>query len=677
MPTLTLYPKKQIILNAVLRDYRATPGSTLTMRNGSKNPTSEPIYACNFDLPDSIKWVNINSVDVYFYARSISGSGTFNHYSASLDVYVIKNPFDFSSGTYLNITSYERYGYIDWYDGASTAPTIPRYNKLYVSGYGSRSSYLGSMSNGLYVRFKDVSYSASDNLVIDTGSGTYKPYIVVNYDTGTVTITPNNIAPAGGYVDDRSSKTFSWSYKLSSDIADPDGYLAASRFVFEWKNASGTTRTIAATPSGVTIPANTFPTTGDFQARVVITDPEGRVSSSSWATYTTTEAIPTATATAPVNTVESDVDPVKFRWQHKVSTGTEQTAAELQYSTDNINWYGLGSVSGNAASLDVKLSGIPAGTVYWRVRTANTDNVFSEWSAVKSFVLVAAPPTPIISVEPVPLATIAWQASVQQAYRLTIDGEVHSAQFGTASSYTVREPLGDGEHTASIEVQGTFGLWSAPAELVFTVKNAPGPTIILNAEGGVNATLTWQAEATPAAVLIYRDDVLIGRTGADTFIDRLTAGEHEYQVVAVLSNGNYSKSNAVTASSGSCLPVIADINGAEWLPLSLSPNSNTEQRFSWTRTNTARHISGAKYPYMELSEFEDKYASYTVAFADMKSAEAFEKLKGKIVVIKSRAKEVIIGALVQLEKIAGDFFITYTFTVQRVHWEDCTDDTNR
>ena len=673
MPTLTLYPKNQIILDTVLRDYRGTPGSTLTMRNSSKSPTSEPIYACNFDIPASVKWVKINSVDVYFYSRTISSSGIYNQYSATLDVYVIKIPFSFSSGAYRDITSSERYGYIDW---RSSSSAIPSYQKAYVSGYSSRlPEYLGFMANGIYTRYSDVGIPASDNLVVDTASGSNKPYIVVNYDAGTVTITPNNISPAGGYVDDRVSKAFVWSYKLSADIADPEGYLAASRFVFEWKNASGTTRTIAATPSGVTIPANTFPATGDFQARVVITDPEGRVSSSSWATYTTTEAIPTATATAPVNTVENDVDPVKFRWQHKISTGTEQTAAELQYSTDNINWYSLGSVSGNAASLDVKLSDIPAGTVYWRVRTANTDNAFSEWSAAKSFVLVAAPPTPIISVDPVPLTTISWQADVQQAYRLTIDGAVHSAQFGPASSYTVREPLTDGVHTASVEVQGTFGLWSAPAELVFTIKNSPGALVTLAAENGIDAFLTWTNAATDAVFFVYRDGQLISKTRKTQMIDRLAAGNHEYFVLAVMPNGYYSRSNTAEAESGSDTLVIADIAGGSYLDISHTPDSNGTQDFSWRRTHTLRHFSGAKLPVIELSEFEDETASYRTAMFSTDDAKAFEKLKGKICIVKSRRREAVVAAMVRLQKIIGNFFVTYDFEMQRIEWEDFIDDT--
>lgn len=680
MATVRLYPSQHAVVDYVQPNYHGTAGSTVTLRNGRTVSSTKPRYVCKFDIPEEMRWSRIYSIDLYCYARSIkpqtSASGLSSYYDAQLDAYALKQPFDFINGTYADISNAgggNRVCYLFWSSPGNR--TVPSYQTAF-NGYSSTfAETLRLANNGVFFAYEDYT-NTSDNLVIDTATGTNKPYIDVTYIDGTVEITPRNISPTGGYIDDSKDKTFTWGYNLSYNIIDENGYLAASSFALEWQLEGGSIRTITATASGVTVPADTFPVTGSFMARVKITDPEGRVTYSDWATYTTTEAIPTATATAPVNTVESDVDPVKFRWQHKVSTGTEQTAAELQYSTDNINWYGLGNVSGNAASLDVKLSGIPAGTVYWRVRTANTDNVFSEWSAVKSFVLVAAPPTPIVSVEPVPLATIAWQASVQQAYRLTIDGEVHSAQFGTASSYTVREPLDDGEHTASIEVQGTFGLWSAPAELVFTVKNSPGVPVNLTAENGIDALLAWSSAATDAVFYIYRDGKLIGKTRETQFSDRLTAGRHEYSVLAVLSSGYYSRSNMAEAESGSDSVIIAEVDGGRWLDISLTPDSNGTQDFLWKQTNSTRHFSGSKLPVIELSEFEDETASYRTSMFSTDDAKEFEKLKGKICIVKSRRREVVVAAMVRLLKTVGNFFITFDFELQRIHWEDFRDDTN-
>lgn len=419
---------------------------------------------------------------------------------------------------------------------------------------------------------------------IETVSGTNKPYIEAVVQDDDYHITAESVSPASGYVDETKAKQFTWTYTSNGYAAGSEEFENASAFTLEWRvGSSGTTHSITGTKSGVTVPANTFPATGEVQARLKIVDALGYTTYTAWNSYTTTDSTSTATALEPISTVETDTEPVTFRWQHSISTGTAQTAAELQYSSDNVSWTALGSVSGSAQSAAISLVGLPAGLVYWRVRTANTDGVYSAWSEPVSFVLVAAPATPVISVDTAPMSVISWQTAVQQAYRVTIDGGNMGVKFGNASSYAVKSPLADGEHTASVEVQGAFGLWSAPATVTFTVQNVPGDGITLTAESGIDAFLSWQTEAATQNIFVFRDNVLIGRAGANGFTDRMTAGEHEYYVLNVFADGNYSKSNTVNATSGSCLPVIADINNGEWLELNLSPNSDTTQRFNWQK----------------------------------------------------------------------------------------------
>ena len=680
MATVRLYPSQHAVVNYVQPNYHGTAGSTVTLRNENNVSSTQPRYVCKFDTPEEMRWSRIYSIDLYCYARSITPVTTASgrsYYEAMLYASALKQPFDFTNGTYADISNAgggSSVCYLNW--SSLGDRKVPSYQTAFNSYSSNLAAALRLANNGVFFAYEDYAYT-SDNLVIDTATGTNKPYIDVTYIDGTVEITPRNFNPTGGYIDDSKEKPFTWAYKLSYDIIDETGYLAASSFALEWQPEGGSIRTIAATASGVTVPANTFPATGSFTARVKITDPEGRVTYSDWATYTTTEATPsTPTATAPKSTVETAVEPVVFKWQHKIGTDTPQSAAELQYSTDKTTWKPLADVTGPSQSLAVSLENMNAGEIYWRVRTANTDGVFSTWSGIVSFILIAAPPTPIISVDPVPLATISWQATVQQAYRLTIDGDIHAVKFGNASSYTFREPLADGQHTVSVEVQGAYGLWSAPAEAVFTINNHPGGDIILEAESGIDAVLSWQTD-DPQDILVYRDGVLIGRASDNGFTDRLAAGEHEYQVINLLPNGNYSRSNTVKATSGSCVPVISEITGSDWLPLNLSANSNQQQVFNWTRTNILRHVSGAVYPVLELSPYEDKEAGYSVAFKDKASAAAFEKLRGKVCIIKSRADEVMVGAITELEKLTSNFFISYNFTLQRIHWEDFTDDSNR
>ena len=76
---------------------------------------------------------------------------------------------------------------------------------------------------------------------------------------------------------------------------------------------------------------------------------------------------------------------------------------------------------------------------------------------------------------------------------------------------------------------------------------------------------------------------------------------------------------------------------------------------------------------LELSEFEDVSGSYNCAFKDLASAAAFEALQGQVVILKSRGGKVLIGLLSPLESRYTDFYISYTFSVQAIDWEDFRD----
>lgn len=195
-------------------------------------------------------------------------------------------------------------------------------------------------------------------------------------------------------------------------------------------------------------------------------------------------------------------------------------------------------------------------------------------------------------------------------------------------------------------------------------------------QSGIDAELSWETEGTADFFLIFRDGKAIGKTSGTSFADRLAAGVHGYSVVMKLTDGNYVRSNTANAWSGSKTPAICEFPGGQWVELKLSERSNSEQNYSYTRIATSRHVMGAEYPVIEMSEFSDMSASYDAAFVCVEDARAFENLKGKIVLIKSRAEEPIVAAMTALEKKTGDFYLSYTFTVQRIHWEGFIDETD-
>ena len=137
------------------------------------------------------------------------------------------------------------------------------------------------------------------------------------------------------------------------------------------------------------------------------------------------------------------------------------------------------------------------------------------------------------------------------------------------------------------------------------------------------------------------------------------------------SSGYYSRSNVITGTLKSCETRIADIAyGSSWLTLNLSESSNSTQNFSWSRASNLRHVRGSAFPVLEMGESEDLTGSYECAFKDVQTARKLEALKGKVVIVKSRGGQILIGALTKLTKRMKEFYITYSFSIQQIQWED-------
>lgn len=502
---------------------------------------------------------------------------------------------------------------------------------------------------------------------------------VQNFKTATSQITPQS-SPTSGYKDPRYAIEFSW-YFDAAGSAIPQG--SASLF---WKVSTASTYTevqASGTTTSVTIPANTFPVAALIDWYISGTDKWGVSSTSEIYQFSTAAATIYASCVSPVGSAEDTTKPITMQWTLSSSDGaspTRVTAAWKRPTESASEWHQLVDSSDPITSLTVPGYTFPAGEIQWKVQATNRDGVAGPES-LAAFVSLRAPDPPTgLSATSVPISTISWQSDEQQAYEISIDGKVVQKAFGIGVyEWTVPEPLEDSVHEISVRVQSSFGLWSNPAETSVDIQNTV-PTgwddLALTGAFGVDAILeaTGAEAAEGIATQWYRDGKRIGETEARIFTDRRSLGAHSWYAEIWSQDGNYARSNTVEGFLESRVTRIAPLDSGDWLELRLSENSEGLQGFSYQRTQSLRHVLGTNWPVLERSGFEDLSGSYSCAFRTYAEAEAFERLRGQVVILKSRGGRMVVGALSELSCSVTDFYTAYSFGISQIDWEDFVHD---
>ena len=518
-------------------------------------------------------------------------------------------------------------------------------------------------------------------------SGGGLPYVEITYDDSVNVKSKITLqsGPSSGYMDPRNARTFTWAFLRD----ETETYYCAGDFTqqsaaLKWKEAGDETwNTVSASGSttSLTVPANTFPAATDIEWYLTGTDTAGTTSETPHYTFSTEAGSVSVTPISPINTVEDGTQDIRFSWDFISTDGQPPAYVDLQFQAPGSDTWT--SEWSHVAATDHAI--IPGGTFSsgenkWRVRAYNIDDLAGAWSSYNgnppSFICIGAPAAPAgLDATEVPRTTISWQASGQEAYEIEIDGRsVQQAYDPSASSWQPEEPLEDGTHTIRVRVQGVYGLWSAWSSVVISVLNDPPSTAALTGNFRTDAILTFVSEDVLETPVIqwYRDGRRIGRTvGTFSFADRVVLGEHSYYAEMWYDSGYYVRTN--TVSGKLCVHdtrISLTDYGSEWLPLKLSENSNSMQNFTWSRQSSLRHMRGAVYPVLELGEEENLIGSYDAAFRTAQEARELEEMKGRTVIIKSRGGQVLIGALTKLQKRVKDFYITCSFSIQQIHWED-------
>lgn len=482
---------------------------------------------------------------------------------------------------------------------------------------------------------------------------------------------------AGSYVPKSKQSKFAWAIASNAkENNPPEEYLPyQTSATLKWRtNSEGTIHTVnAGTSNSITIPAGTF-TTDTIQWCVTATMSNGDTITTDWITVSTVDSIPSVALLSPKNSVLDGTADCTFVWEHIISTGTEQTAFDLQTSQDNEIWTTLRSVATSETSVVIPANTLTGGDLYWRVRTYNTDGVAGEWSEAAHCIVVAAPDAPLISiVDAAPRFSIRWQQSGQQGYEIMLSGKIIAKKWGETSAYQYDGYLTPGTYTVQVRIQNKYGLWSTWSSAALPITNTEGAAITLYAEADNVVRLQWSTTEAYDAYLIYRDGQLIGRTQAMTFTDNFAVGSVSYEVRGIYeAAGNYTLSNAVDVVVSVSVLMISQVKDPVWQKIQLSASSLRSRSHSATQSVTYLHYTNADLPSAEIGEALDKTYRFDAAFPQTAkdAADAFEALIGKLVCVKDPDGYRIIGVLGTHSLTSNPFYRFYSCTVTLVNWQE-------
>lgn len=595
--------------------------------------------------PEAARFKAIENVTVY-----VNYQVSFSTLAQSITWYYLRGPFNEKTVTYNNKPSY---------GGTKLS--------VYVSSAGYKTVVSSTTSLASYVLKYGIMIATNYYWAFQSTRSSNPPYATFRYTDETVGLAISNTSPSRGSIVAANSNTFSWRESVNGYCYADVSRTSAK---FRWrKSASDTVKEIdvPGTATSITIPANTF--SGDsIQWQISVTANSGVTTTSDWMTLSLTDVESTAVAVAPDRAVLDGASDNVFKWEHIISTGTAQTKAELQQSTDSNTWTALATVTGAANTWTAPAGTFTSGTKYWRVRTYNSKGAAGAWSAATQFIVLAAPATPpvsIVSTEPRP--EIRWQSDEQQAYQVEIDGVYASGtRFGTGKTWKAPFYLADGSYTVRVRVQNEYGFWSPWGTAALPVTNVPGGAITLTAEGGIEAALSW----TPGSFdyyLVYRNGVAIAKVTEPSYTDAASIGGVRYQVRGCYDNSdNYSLSEAVEVTVRTDKVRLYDMERGEWLHFLYDSSAHRSTGLSLSQDIQYVQLSGHTYPVAERSEFKSRALRITCVCADGAERQSLRALLGHMTCCKTPEGNMTIGYPASISESSDDFFSTYSFTIEQI-----------
>ncbi len=552
-----------------------------------------------------------------------------------------------------------------WVHNASGETVAGRYfydvQKYYSAAQRDRVPVLDVLNYGL--RFIPESQSPTDGWQIATHLSAYKPTLLVEYGD-TVAMVPGSMSPTG-YIPKNTDCTFRWNVQASGVCP---GSLTVASTIFSWRPAGGSwTNVSVGTAKSYTLAGSNI-TADSIEWKVAVTDSNGTTTTSAVQTNSTVEELSQAVAISPKNTMVDGSKRNLFTWEHIIGTGTAPTKSQLQCSSDGgSTWTQIMSVSLPVLQGNVSANVLPAGEILWRVRTFNTENNAGSWSEPVPITVVAAPGTPAVSAEQTPRPLISWQVTGQQGFQIRIAGVWESGSvYGTQTNFKLPIILPDGDYTVEVRVVNEYGLWSEWGSAPISVSHIGGASITLTAMSIGEIYLSWTTNGSYARFLVERDGVPVALTEEPNWVDYRAVGEHRYRVLGLNDSDDYRESNEIIVTLTVEINSVTDLLTGERLDMPYSTTQIQEEQITISHAVELTHFAGAAYPIAEVGEARDRAVEFEAAFLHQTEGKRLEALVGRLVCLKSKNNESVVGVLRQLKKTSSVFWIDYVGEVSQV-----------
>lgn len=309
-------------------------------------------------------------------------------------------------------------------------------------------------------------------------------------------------------------------------------------------SSAGSYASIAFTGTQVTIPASTFADNEQYDIYIDATSVSGATSSTAAVEITTTDGTAYMTPISPKNEVTNGT--VLYRWAYSSNTGAGQYAYDLQYSSDNGSTWN--TIRNHVVSSEdsYEFEQVASGQTLWRVRGYNQNDVAGDWSAALSYVNNVPPQPPMIrSITGSGRQTVAWSATAQIAYRITVYDGSDSLVYDTGEVYStdgtalINQYLQTGSYLFRVKIASAIGGWSDWSEMTKTVSaSLPAPVISVTS-GATGTVISITPDAAFSHYYILRNGVPIADITETTYTDPFAVGMTEYAVIGVDATDAY------------------------------------------------------------------------------------------------------------------------------------------